>query len=176
MVGGVPVSPVDSGRVFAELKLRKTATSEELARRTGLSPEVTQSALRQLCHAGRVMFDLETGWFRLRELTRNALPIDDLKYNNPREKEAEKLILEGKVTLLSVNREGNRDLLKGEVATRSRTRQPEVQLDGDGRIVHAACDCYFFKQNKLMQGPCEHILATVVLYRRRMNESQGKGL
>lgn len=174
MVGGVPVSPMDSSRVFAELKLRKTATSAELARRTGLSQDVTQSALRQLCHAGRVMFDLETGCFRLRELTRDPLPIDDLKYNNPREKEAEKLITEGKARLLSVNREGEDCLLKGEVPVRSRTHQPEVQLDGEGRIVQAACDCYFFKQNKLMQGPCEHILATVVLYRRAMNGSQGE--
>lgn len=31
--------------------------------------------------------------------------------------------------------------------------------DRDERIVEATCSCSFFVRNKLMKGPCEHLLA-----------------
>jgi hypothetical protein len=155
-------NPNQSALVFSQLKLRKTATDTELASWTHLSTDIVQAALRQLCSAGRVMFDLEIGKYRLRELTRDPLPMDQLKYTNPKEELAKKLVSENKIevkkrTLLSAgwNLEG--------VSEKQKT---QVQLDKDGRIATAQCSCYFYKQNRLMQGPCEHMLALLDLHQK----------
>jgi hypothetical protein len=42
-----------------------------------------------------------------------------------------------------------------------------VKLDQDGRISSAQCSCNFYKQNALMQGPCEHILCLITLHRKQ---------
>ncbi len=38
-----------------------------------------------------------------------------------------------------------------------------LDLDGDGRVRFAQCDCSFYRREKLRQGPCAHILATAAL-------------
>ncbi len=35
----------------------------------------------------------------------------------------------------------------------------EAEIDGDEALRSGRCNCNFFQQNKLRQGPCEHILA-----------------
>ena len=39
-----------------------------------------------------------------------------------------------------------------------------IVLDNDDRLIEARCDCYFYGHNKLMRGPCEHMLALRRLY------------
>jgi hypothetical protein len=39
-----------------------------------------------------------------------------------------------------------------------------VVLDNDERLVEARCNCYFYGHNKLMRGPCEHMLALRRMY------------
>jgi hypothetical protein len=159
--------PRDSAQVFSKLKWKKTASVGELASWTGLTLSAVQAALRQLCSAGRVMFDLETGKYRLRELTRDPLPVDDLRYANPREEEAAALIREGKVSLHeSVRHSDGAAELKGKAEEKMRTVETEVRLDADGRIEGASCTCRFYKQHRLMQGPCAHMLSLIVLSRR----------
>lgn len=173
MVGGsTTATPRQSSLVFAQLKLKKTATESELARWTNLPVATVQAALRQLCSAGRVMFDLEIGKYRLRELTRDPLPMEQLKYAHPREAQAEQLIQEGRVqleTMLPTLEDGVE--LKGKVKNKDRTFEPTVVLDKDGRIAHASCSCYFYRQNRLMQGPCEHMLSLISSYRQRNEQT-----
>lgn len=167
MVGsGGEATPEQSALVFSQLKRKKTATAEELAQDTNLFLSTVQAALRQLCSAGRVMFDLEISRYRLRELTRDPLPMEQLKYANPREEEAERWVQEGRVSLDSSipTAEGGVEL-KGKAKGKNRPFEPAVTLDRDGRIRHASCNCWFYKQNRLMQGPCEHIIALMSLYR-----------
>lgn len=99
--GAAEATPRQSTLVFSQLKLKKTATEGELVSWTRLPQAVVQAALRQLCIAGRVMFDLEIGKYRLRELTRDPLPLEMLQYANPREAAANQLIEQGKATLIS---------------------------------------------------------------------------
>jgi hypothetical protein len=141
---------------------------DQLATLTNLSKSAVQAALRQLCSAGRVMFDLEIGKYRLRELTRDPLPVDELKYANPREEKADQLVQEGKVSLEQRESLGDDGVvLRGKVAHEPNPYTPEVLLDADGRIQSAKCSCYFYNQNRLMQGPCEHMMAILRLYRMR---------
>ncbi|MGX9705850.1 hypothetical protein [Laceyella tengchongensis] len=159
------VTPEESKQVFSKMKWKKTATAESLAEWTGLPVPTVQAALRQLCSAGRVMFDLEIGRYRLRELTRDPLPVDQLRYANPREEKAKKLVQQGHVSLSRKEASASGVTLYGSVRTSNRSVEPQVVLDHDGRIEQGECTCYFYKQNKLMQGPCEHMMALVAIAR-----------
>lgn len=168
MVGtGDTATPRQSALVFSQLKLKKKATVSELASRTHLDEKIVLAALRQLCSAGRVMFDLEIGQYRLRELTRDPLPLEELQYANPREAEAEKWVKEGRITIQASIPTGNGGVEIKGIADGSRRMEPRVVLDADGRIQQASCDCWFYKQNRLMQGPCEHMIALLSLYRQQ---------
>lgn len=168
MVGGLKeATPSESTLVFAQLKLRKTATDTELAAYSNLPVATVQAALRQLCSAGRVMFDLVIGKYRLRELTRDPLPMEELQMTNPREDKAKKLVDSQDAKLESVVplAEGRVEL-SGIVAYKDRPFTPKVVIDRDGRVEQASCNCFFYRQNRLMQGPCEHMLAMMQIHRR----------
>jgi hypothetical protein len=163
MIGtSTKATPSQSALVFSQLKLKKTATDSELANWTHLPSDIVQASLRQLCSAGRVMFDLEIGKYRLRELTRDPLPMDQLKYTNPREEAAKQLVEGDKVTLKKRTSQANGWNLEGTVES----QKTQVQLDKDGKIASAQCSCYFYKQNRLMQGPCEHMLALLSAHQK----------
>jgi hypothetical protein len=106
------------------------------------------------------MFDLEIGKYRLRELTRDPLPMDQLNYTNPREEMAQQLVKQNKIELNKRIQQTNDWELYGT----SEKQKTQVQLDPDGRISTAQCSCYFYKQNRLMQGPCEHMLALLHIH------------
>jgi hypothetical protein len=154
-------TPEQTATVFAHLKEKKTATDGELASWTHLPTDIVQAALRQLCNAGRVMFDLEISKYRLRELTRDPLPMDELKYTNPREEQAKQLIADGEMSLQQPTQIANSLQLTG---LNRKNQKTHVTLDNDGRITEAQCTCNFYKQNRLMQGPCEHMLAVLQLH------------
>lgn len=163
-------TPEQSAQVFQVLKEKKTMSDVSLSIQTGLPLTTVQAALKQLCSAGRVMFDLEIQQYRLRELTRDPLPLDQLKYANPREEKAVQLVQGGKASLDSwqIKTDGSVHL-QGKVESESRMYTPEVILDMDGRMTEASCSCYFYKSNRLMQGPCEHMIAISQMYKEVIN-------
>lgn len=168
MVGqSVKASEKQSMDVFEKLKEKKTASVGELASWTQLSTDIVQAAVRQLCSAGRVMFDLEIGKYRLRELTRDPLPMDQLKYANPREEKAEKLVVSGRVRMQSVESLPDGVKITGEVNGASIPLTPSVSLDLDSRIKDGHCNCFFHRKNRLFQGPCEHIFALMTFYKQQ---------
>lgn len=168
MVGGLKeATPSESTLVFSQLKQKKTASETELAVLSNLPVPTVQAALRQLCSAGRVMFDLEIGKYRLRELTRDPLPMDQLKFVNPRENKAKNLVAAGQISMESTVPQGNGAImLRGKVQRKDQTFEPQVTLDQEGRMEQASCNCYFYRTNRLMLGPCEHMLALIQLHRQ----------
>lgn len=164
-------SPEESAKVFEVLKRQKTMTDVELAMSTDLSISTVQAALKQLCSAGRVMFDLELGKYRLRELTRDPLPLEELQYANPREKVAEQLVQAGNVSLdqRQLTTDGSVELL-GKIKDKKHEHAAQLVLDLDGRMMDASCDCFFYKRNRLMQGPCEHIISLAKVYQQSIQQ------
>ncbi|MBC7808142.1 MAG: SWIM zinc finger family protein, partial [Akkermansiaceae bacterium] len=53
--------------------------------------------------------------------------------------------------------------VRGGESKRERKFNVLIDLDGDGRVRFAQCDCSFYRREKLRQGPCPHILATAAL-------------
>ncbi|HET9532987.1 MAG TPA: SWIM zinc finger family protein, partial [Blastocatellia bacterium] len=117
-------------------------------------------ALGAYTQAGRAIYDLNKRVYRVRELSREPLPVDRLRFANPREESATRFIDQGAVKLESreLDAAGLLSLL-GSVTDKEKVFKPKLVIDRDERMVSASCSCNWHQQNKLYQGPCEHILA-----------------
>lgn len=156
-------------RVFAALKSRWLATPDELAKELELDRSVVLGALGIYTQAGRVIFDLAKNVYRARELSRDPLPSEKLRYANDREASANALLDAGQVRLDHVEHPP-----EGGVVLRANVKdryQPEVRINADERITKATCTCSHFKQFRLMRGPCAHMLAARLAYARQRDDS-----
>ncbi|MEO1054118.1 MAG: SWIM zinc finger family protein [Bacteroidota bacterium] len=156
-----PRQSVDSltqQKIYTALKENWFETADSLASRLGLDKSVVLGALSAFVQAGRAIYDMDKKVYRIRELSRESLPMEDLRFANEREAEANKLVNEGEVHT-ERSYEGSGYWIKGTVVHKGKTFHPQVFIDSDERIAKAVCDCNFYQQNKLRQGPCEHILA-----------------
>ncbi len=153
--------------VFAALGKRWLASADQLAADTGLSRLIVERALTLYTQAGRVIYDLTDGVYRLRELTRDPLPLDTLRFASPLEEEAEKLL-----ALCALKQEGAEAQAGGGIRLTGLAKHGDRQyrvalrLDADERIVEGDCQCNHYVQNRMHQGPCAHMLAL------RMAQSQ----
>lgn len=154
------VDTMTKKRVFEGLKQTWFETPERLANKLNLDKAVVLGALAAYTQAGRAIYDLDKGVYRVRELTRNPLPLDKLRFANEREESAAKFIEKNAVKVSSREEKSDRSFeVKGKVKDGHQEYAVEIRIDSDQRLAHANCGCWFFKQNKLFKGPCEHILA-----------------
>lgn len=154
-------------RVFESLKQTWFATADELCQRLALDRPTVLGALGMWTQAGRVIYDLDKQVYRARELSREPLPMEKLRFANEREASATRL-LDGSQVKLSTPRVDHQGQLhlKGEVRDGGRTHDVTLTVDDDERLRRAECDCSFYFRNKLFKGPCEHILAVRMAFSR----------
>jgi len=88
-------------RVFEGLKANWLDTPDGLAQRLNLPRAAVLGALGAWTQAGRAIFDLNKGVYRARELSREPLPMDKLRFANPREEAATKLVSASAVSVKS---------------------------------------------------------------------------
>lgn len=146
-------------RVFDGLREKWLDTPDGLASRLDLDHAQVLGALSVLTQAGRAMFDLNKGLYRARELSREPLPADKLRFANERESVAQKLVDLGGVKCKSEARPDGAMALRGKVRDGRHKHKASLLIDSDQRMLEGQCDCNFYQQNKLYKGPCEHILA-----------------
>jgi hypothetical protein len=169
------VDDLTKRRVFAALGESWAETPEALARRLDLEVPVVLGALAAYTQAGRAMWDLHKRVYRLRELSREPLPMERLRFTNEREEAATRLLDERAVRVTEAvdlgDAAGGGTMLKGEVDKGGGQRgkhSPWLRLDPDERLSEAGCTCNFFQQNRLRKGPCEHILALRLQHARQL--------
>jgi len=151
--------------VFNALKNGWHSTTAALSKRMQLAPSIVASALAVYTQAGRVMYDLNKGVYRVRELSQDPLPLNQLRFANPQEASASKLLISGKVNSSAQALPNNGLKLTGRVPDgNTHIYDTELIIDEDQRLIKATCNCRFFKKNKLYKGPCQHILATRMHY------------
>jgi hypothetical protein len=153
------VDEMTGNRVFDALKSRHSATIAELAAATGTEGALVAAALTAYTQAGRMMYDLDKGVFRLRELARDPLPLGALRFASEQEAKADRFIAANLVTVESAASREGKAVITGKVLDNAKPYRPTIILDNDERLVDARCDCGFYGHNKLMRGPCEHMLA-----------------
>jgi len=147
-------------RVFEALKENWVETPDSLAARLGLDRSVVLGALAAYTQAGRAIWDPNKGVYRVRELSREPLPMERLRFTNEREQGATRLLEQKgvKVTSSFVDQHGA-TVLAGSVRVRDQAYEPSLRIDADERMIEADCSCNWHQQNRLRKGPCEHILA-----------------
>jgi hypothetical protein len=146
-------------RVFEGLKENWLDTPDGLANRLGVTRAAILGALGAWTQAGRAMFDLAKRVYRVRELARDPLPMDKLRFSNPREEAATRLLSSNLVQSTARSSSDGGVELSGSVKDRSHTHRASLTIDADARATRGECDCNFYQQNKLYKGPCEHMLA-----------------
>ncbi|MEM7392214.1 MAG: SWIM zinc finger family protein, partial [Verrucomicrobiota bacterium] len=72
-------------KVFSALKENWHESTHSLAKRLKLSSNTIAGALGAYTQAGRAIYDLTDGVYRVRELTRDPLPAEKLRFSNERE-------------------------------------------------------------------------------------------
>jgi predicted nucleic acid-binding Zn finger protein len=154
------VDTVTKRRVFDGLRETWFDTPDNLAKRLNLDRSTVLGALAAYTQAGRAMYDLEKGVYRVRELSREPLPMDKLRFANEREESATKFLVQKAVKITSREQKQDKSLeLKGTVKDKEKTFEVTLAIDNDQRLSGATCSCNYFLMNKLFKGPCEHILA-----------------
>jgi hypothetical protein len=161
------VDELTKRRVFDGLKEDWLNTPDKLAKKLSLDRNVVLGALSAYTQAGRVIFDLDRQVFRARELSRDPLPEEKLRFSNEREEKATRYLNENKVGITSMQEQGGGVTLEAKVEGAGKSYEPRVVINADDRITEASCNCSYYRQNKLMRGPCEHILATRLWFSRQ---------
>jgi tetratricopeptide (TPR) repeat protein len=164
------VDDITQQRVFAELGKVWLATPEQLAQTTGLATPVVASALAGWVQAGRAIFDLDRGVYRKRELTREPLPLEKLRFANPREEAAAQMLHRAKIAVDKADTADGGLALAGRIHDHTKLFGVALTFDADRRLVHGECSCDYFIRNKLHRGPCEHMLALRAAHRRGVND------
>ncbi len=145
-------------QVFEALKKDWKGSPNDLANQLNLGSDIIESALSAYTQAGRVIYDLDKSMYRVRELSRDPLPMESLMFANPNEKTAWEILKNSEIDVQSEKLESNGLRLSGSVQERGQNYYPEMELDGDGRVKKASCDCYYYRSNQLRKGPCAHML------------------
>ncbi|MEC4893138.1 MAG: SWIM zinc finger family protein [Oscillatoria sp. PMC 1051.18] len=145
--------------IFAALAENWLETPDSLAQRLNLSRTAILGALGAYTQAGRAIYDLNKQVYRVRELSREPLPMERLRFANQREEKASRFLLYNQVKITSSSDAGGGFAVQGNVRDIYQNFTPSLTVDSDERIVAAECTCNWHRQNKLYKGPCEHILA-----------------
>lgn len=165
MAPRMKVDNITKKTVFNALKENWVEDVNSLATRLGLGTDVVSGALSAYTQAGRAIYDMKLKKYRVRELSREPLPMDALRFANPVEEKATKFVDRNKVTI-SPEQTGGILKISGTVRDNYRTFHPSVSIDQDQRIVAGSCSCNHYNMNQLRKGPCEHILALRIKFNK----------
>jgi len=164
-----PRAKVDSQtsqKVFDALSTNHVESATSLSKRLGLEKPIIESSLGIYSQYGRVLYDMNKDLYRLRELSGEPLPMDKLQFTNEREEKASNFVLANLVTLGKVYQQKEYTQIQGSVLDNAKTYSTMLIIDNKMKLKDATCNCWYFGQNKLHKGPCEHILATRMRWRR----------
>ncbi|CAD0004249.1 SWIM zinc finger family protein [Flavobacterium salmonis] len=146
-------------KVFNALKENWFDTSANLAKKLNLDPSVVSASLTAYTQAGRVIYDLNLGLYRVRELTQEPLNMKTLRFASPQEEAANRYISENRIKIDSTVKADTLQI-KGKINDKNLKYNTLAVLDKDNRLIEGNCECSFYRSNQLRKGPCEHILAT----------------
>ncbi|KDM92812.1 hypothetical protein [Photobacterium galatheae] len=153
------VEQTTSQKVYDALAASHLESAASLAARLNLDLSVVKSALAQYSQLGLVLYDLEMDVYRLRHLYNAPVDLDEIRFSHDRERKASHFVQANLVTVEMMARGDLGAEVSGCVLDNGREHQVALTIDRDQRLINAQCECHFWHQHKLRQGPCEHMLA-----------------
>ncbi|MES2462449.1 MAG: BRCT domain-containing protein [Armatimonadota bacterium] len=167
----------------AALEKQLRLTPEELSKTSDLPRDTATAALQELCRQGMAMYDIVEKHYRWRQLLPFPVPPPD--ESDQRSRLAARIIATGGVTFKKPGEDDEDDTgffgapsdektmrfqanVRGGESKRERKFKVTLDLDDDGRVRFANCDCSWHRREKLRKGPCAHILAASALASREM--------
>ncbi|TYA92375.1 SWIM zinc finger family protein [Seonamhaeicola marinus] len=160
--GQVPATTMQS--VYLELRQDWFANECTIAEKMNLDVSIVNKSLQTFAQAGKVIYDLKNNVYRVRELKRDGIDIESLRFSSETDKEAFKLMEQNAVAQLEVKEHSEKTILSALVSGKYST---EVVIDKDLKIIDARCTCSDYYRDKLTKGPCRHILATRITFDRK---------
>ncbi|WP_299253104.1 SWIM zinc finger family protein [uncultured Lacinutrix sp.] len=160
--GQVPATTMQS--VYLELRKHWFASEAEIAKTMNLDVSVVNKSLETFTQAGKVIFDLKNKVYRIRELKREGIDLESLRFSSETDKEAYKLMEQNAVSDLKVENRNDKITLKSIVSNKYKV---VTTIDNDLKIVDGSCTCSYYYENKMTKGPCEHILATRITFDKK---------
>lgn len=154
-------------QVFKTLQKDWLGTTQQVADKLGLQKAAVAGALSAYTQAGRVIYDLDKNVYRVRELSREPLPLDQLRFNNEREQQAAEIIKTLDLKFNATALPEQKVELSGTIKAKRRTYNIKMVIDADEKLQSAHCDCSYYVENKLYKGPCEHMLAVRQSYNNK---------
>jgi predicted nucleic acid-binding Zn finger protein len=150
--------------VYLELRKHWFSNETDLAKTMGLETAVITKSLETFTQAGKVIYDLKHKVYRVRELKREGIDLEDLRFSSETDKAAYVLMEQNAVANLKVSEQNGDIFLKSRVSEYYKTT---VRIDKDLKIIAATCTCSYYNKNKMTKGPCEHILATRITFDKK---------
>jgi ribosomal protein S25/predicted nucleic acid-binding Zn finger protein len=160
------VDEITAQKVFDELSKLYFATVDTLAKRLKIKKSLVESALKIYTQEGRVLYDMRNGYYRVRELSNEPLPMEKLRFSNPKEERAVELLRDKAVKIIKKSKVQNSTKVEGSILDRNSQINLYIVIDEDLKLKDAKCSCRYFFQNGLYKGPCEHILALRLKWQR----------
>ncbi len=145
-----------------------TLTPLQLAQRLGIQQDEATNVLQNCCARGQAMYDHVTGAYRWRPLLPFPVAFPETEQDR-RVAQAKRIIDSKGVKWGSEEPPASRpERVRCEAMVRQDARgrkEQEVvlEIDGDGRVQYAQCDCSIFRRDRLRKGPCPHILAASIV-------------
>ena len=160
-----PRGQVDSSTmqtIYLELRENWKMSDDELVAKTGFNKKTVNQALATFTQAGKVIYDLKNQVYRARELKREGIDIDSLRFSSELDKEAYELgNRNGAVTNIETNKTNDKIKITGDVEN---DHSCTVILNQDLQITDGKCTCNEYYMNKMTKGPCVHILALRIAF------------
>jgi hypothetical protein len=160
-----PRGQVDSSTmqtIYLELRKNWRLSDDEIVAATGFNKKIVNQALATFTQAGKVIYDLKNKVYRARELKKEGIDIDSLRFSSEKDKEAYEIgNRNGAVSDIQTTKNNDQIRITGVVET---DRECTVVLNPDLQITDGKCTCHEYYMNKMTKGPCVHILALRIAF------------
>ncbi|MBA6316463.1 SWIM zinc finger family protein [Cellulophaga baltica] len=160
--GKVPATTMQS--IYLELRKDWLNTEKGIANKLNLDIQTVKQSLETFTQAGKVIYDLKNEVYRVRELKREGIDLEELRFSSSTDKEAYQLMENGEVRNLKSEVQNDKIEVTAVVSNSFKTT---VVINKDLQITDGRCNCNYYYMNKMTKGPCEHILATRISFDKK---------
>jgi hypothetical protein len=155
--------------IYLHLKEKWFGTAEEISYSLSIDIKEVRLALQKFTQAGKVIYDLTNNVYRVRELKKEGVDIESLRFSSDVEKKGFEYYAQNKISELKIHHSEKDSLLSGIIDGAYRT---QIKVNKDERIFAAFCTCEYYTNNQLKKGPCEHMIGLRLCGNKEMNKQK----